>query len=111
MIPFSEVALLLRGWAESEAPLRVIVRSPEIVFSAFCTAFKAESGRVAFWIESKEDNNAIDFLVADCVFDFRDSPPEEEGLTVGGEVESTIAAVRNNFELLIFLLKQPSSVR
>jgi hypothetical protein len=105
VISLDEVVLLLRGWAESRSRLRVIVQSPEVVFSAFCTVYKAERERVAFWIGTAESNNAIDFLLTECRFDFRDSPSTAESdLSVGGRVESGIVGVRGDFSLAIMLL-------
>ena len=105
MIPLDEVTLLLRGWAESNSPLRVIARSPEVIFSAFCTVYKVEGGRAAFWIGPQTRNSAIDFLLTGCRFDFRDVPPGDASLSVGGKVESGIVGVRGTFDIAIMLLK------
>jgi hypothetical protein len=107
VISLGEVTLLLRGFAEKRSPLRVVVRSLELNFSAACTVYKAEGGRVAFWIGPESDKSAIDFLIAGCIFDFRDVPADEAALLVGENAESGIAALREgtDFELLIMLLK------
>jgi hypothetical protein len=104
MIPPDAVALLLRGWAENKSPLRVVVRSPEMTFSAFCTVWKAEGERVAFWIGGS-DKNAIEFLLEGCLFDFTDVPPTQANLDVGGKVESGIVGVRGSFNITAMLLR------
>jgi hypothetical protein len=107
MISLGEVNLLLRGFAEKQSRLRVVVRSLELNFSASCTVYKAEGGRVAFWIGPEANKSAIDFLLVGCIFDFRDVPSDEAALLVGESAASGIAAVREgtDFELLIMVLK------
>jgi hypothetical protein len=104
MIPLDEVNLLLRGWADEQSRLRVVAQSPEMTFSAFCTVYKAEGARVAFWIGKEDDKSMIDFLLTDCLFEFGDSPSGEADLPVGGKVESGIVGARGDFNITIMLL-------
>jgi hypothetical protein len=104
MIPLDDVTLLLRGWAETKSRLRVVAQSRESAFSAFCTVYKAEGGRVAFWIGREGEKNAIDFLLLGCLFDFRDTPAGEGDLPIGATVESGIVGVRGDFNIAILLL-------
>jgi len=105
VISITEVTLVLNGWAEKQSPLRVVVESPEVVFSAFCTVYKVKDERVAFWI-GEERKNAIEFPLSGCRFDFADVPLEQGRLSVGREVESGIVGARETFRLAIMLLKQ-----
>jgi hypothetical protein len=93
MVSLDEVMLLFRGFAEKGTPLRVAVRSIEMNFSASCTVFKAEDGRVAFWIGDGEDS-AVDFLIENSVFEFQDSPPGEDKLPLSKRAESCISVFR-----------------
>jgi|SRR5579863_5276306 len=105
MISPDEATLLLRGWAEAKAPLRVIVQSPEVTFSASCSVWSAEGKFVSFWVGSELDKNAIAFVLADCRFDFVDVPPEQADLPVGVTVECGLIGVRGPFSISIMLLK------
>ena len=97
--------LLLQGWRESNSRLRVKVLSTALQLSVFCEVLDARDGRVAFWIGQKESKSAADFNVTGCLFGFRDVKASEAGLPEGVEVESAIEAVRDDFALLIMLLK------
>jgi hypothetical protein len=105
MISSGEVLLVLNGWAETRSRLRVVVRSSEMLFSAFCTVYKANEERVAFWVGLEEDKNAVEFVLSGCRFEFTDVPPEQADLSVGAKVESGIVGVRGMFRLAIMLLK------
>ena len=97
--------LLVRGWRDSKSRLRIAFRSSDLELNAFCTVLEAREGRVAFWIGAERDKNAVDFVVAECFCGFRDVPLSESELPVGVEIESMIGAVRDDFSLLIMLLK------
>jgi hypothetical protein len=96
--------LLLRGWRDSESHLWVKFLSSALQLSAPCVLYDARDGRVAFWFHT-ESKSFADFNVAGCVFGFRDVAAEEARLPVGFEAESAIEAVRDDFALLIMLLK------
>jgi hypothetical protein len=102
LISEDDFFLLLEGWRESR--LRVKFLSAALKFSAFCEVLDARDGHVAFWIE-EENKSAADFNVTGCFFGFRDVTTSETGLPEGVEVESAIEAVRDDFALLIMLLK------
>ena len=106
MISLNEALLVLRGWGETKAPLRLAVQSPEVWFSGFCTVWKIEGEQVSFWIDGKVDKDAVGFLLTDCRFDFGDVPPDapDAVLPVGGKVESGLVGVRDDFKIAILLL-------
>lgn len=105
LIEIEDFFLLLQGWRESTQRLRVAFRSSALDFSAFCVVLDARDGRVAFWIGEEGDKNAVDFVVAGCLFGFRDVAADDARLPVGVEVESAVEAIRDDFALLIMLLK------
>jgi hypothetical protein len=101
----SESLLVLRGWGDNKARLRVAVQSPEMWFASFCTVKSVEVDRVEFWLQP--DTDAVGFLLADCRFEFGDVPPTDADsfLPVGGQVESGIVGRRPDFTITILLLK------
>ena len=106
LIKTEDFFLLMRGWRDSKASLRVKFLSSALQLSVFCTVLDAREGRVAFWIGEEKYNSATDFNVTGCFFGFRDVTADEAaGLPVGMEPESAIEAVRDDFALLIMLLK------
>lgn len=106
MISVDEVTLLLRGWGERKSTIRVLVQSPEFVFSAFCTLYKAEGGRVAFWIGTEPGRDGFDLLLNGALFEFGDVPPDavDANLRVGGKVESGIMGARGSLKIAFMLL-------
>ena len=105
MVSSEDVNLLVRGYIEDEAPLRVVAKSSTYSFSGSCTAYKVELDAVSFWIGDGKDS-AISFDLTDCVFEFRDVPAGSPNLPLGRKAESCLAAARleDAFELLIILL-------
>ncbi len=105
MVSSEEARLLVRGYVESEAPLRVAVNASKFTFSGSCKAYKVELDAVSFWIGGGEDS-AISFDLTGCFFEFRDIPVGHPNLPVGRKAVSCLAAARleDDFELLIILL-------
>ncbi len=104
MIPTNEVALIFRGWAESKLRLRVIFKGSEIIFSAYCTVFKANDGSVVFAV-SGDETNLIEFLLVGCACEFTDAEEGEDTLPFGGTIESAIVVGRPGYALTVCLLK------
>jgi hypothetical protein len=77
-------------------------RSSALTLSAFCVVLDARDERVAFWIDD-QNKGAAEFIVTKCVFGFRDVA--EARLPAGVEAESAIEVFRDDFALLIMLLK------
>ena len=105
MVSSEDVKLLVCGYIDDEAPLRVVVKSSTYSFSGSCLAYKVELDAVSFWIgDSKE--SAISFDLTGCVFEFKDVPAGSPNLPLGRKAESCLAAARleDDFELLIILL-------
>jgi hypothetical protein len=96
--------LLLQGWRESGSHLLLKFRSRSLSLSAACVVLDARDGRVAFWID-KEKTGAAEFIVTNCVFGFRDVAEGDADLPTGGKAESAIEIFRDDFALLIMLLK------
>jgi len=105
MVSSEDVKLLVRGYIEDEAPLRVAVNSSKFVFSGSCTAYKVELDAVSFWIGSGKDS-AVSFDLTNCLFEFRDIPVGHPNLPLGRKAESCLVAARleDDFEMLIMLL-------
>lgn len=82
-IGFDDFQLLLRGWRDAGSRLRIAFKSSALEFFAFCTLIDVRDNLAAFW----------------------DVPPADARLPLGVEQESAIEAVRNDFALLIMLLK------
>jgi hypothetical protein len=93
MVSSEDVKLLVRGYIEDEAPLRVAVNSSKFVFSGSCTAYKVEL-------------DAVSFDLTNCLFEFRDIPVGHPNLPLGRKAESCLVAARleDDFEMLIMLL-------
>jgi hypothetical protein len=104
-IDFERFALLLRGWRDSGSRLRVAFKSSALEFFAFCAIIDARDDLIGFWIGDEAAKNAVEFKVHRCLFAFRDVPATEASLPLGVEMESAIEAVRDDFALLIMLLK------
>ena len=104
LIPNDDFFLLLRGWRDAESRLWVKFLSGALQLTFSCVLYDARDGRVAFSLHA-ESKSFADFNVAGCVFGFRDVATEEARLPEGLEAESAIEAVRNDFGLLIMLLK------
>lgn len=104
-IDFEGFTLLLRGWRDSGSRLRVAFKSSALEFFAFCAVIDVRDDLIGFWIGDEDAKNAVEFKVRDCLFAFRDVPPNEARLPLGVEMESAIEAVRDDFALLIMLLK------
>lgn len=104
MIAPAEVALILKGWGESAAPLRVILTGPDLIFSAFCTVRAAREESVVFEFGA---DNVMEVFLTGCLAEFGDAPSGMEGLPIGGKVESVIVCVRGDFRLVISLLSHP----
>jgi hypothetical protein len=104
-IDFNGFRLLLRGWRDSGSRLRVAFKSSALEFSAFCAVIDVRDDLIAFWIGEEAAKNAVEFKVRNCLFVFRDVPATEARLPLGVEMESAIEAVRDDFALLIMLLK------
>jgi hypothetical protein len=103
MIPMNEALLLLRGWAERKAPLRVVFKSTASRFAGFCTVYDARDEVVAFSV-GEDPRNVAEFLLTGCACEFMDVDPTEDPLLVGGQVESAIVAARGGFNLAICLI-------
>jgi len=104
LIPNEDFFLLLRGWRDEASRLWVKFLSPALQLTSSCALYDARDGRVAFSLQA-ESKSFADFNVAGCVFGFRDVAAEETRLPNGIEAESAIEAVRDDFALLIMLLK------
>lgn len=107
MIPQSDASLVLRGWAESKARLRVVFKGEPVNFSAFCVVHEARDDVVNFVI-ADDSKSMVGFRIAGCVCEFKDKPRDgrDFSLPVGGKAESAILFVRPGFELTIMLLEE-----
>ena len=106
MVSSEDFRLLVRGYIEGKAPLRVVANSNRFAFSCLCTAFKVELDAVSFWIGNGNDS-AVSFDLSGCLLEFRDVPDGLADLPTGGRAESGLVAMRleDDFEIYIILLK------
>jgi hypothetical protein len=106
MIPQSDAELVLRGWAESKARVRVLFVGEPVHFSAFCVVNEASDDVVNFVI-ADDPKSMVGFRVRGCICAFKDRPRDaDSSLPVGGKVESSIFFVGPGFELTIMLLEE-----
>jgi hypothetical protein len=106
MVSLNEALLVLSGW--EDRPLRLIVQSPEVWFSSFCTLWRVKGEKATFWIGGRVEQDAVSFLLTGCLFDFGDVPEDapDAALPVGGVVESGLIGTRGrDFKIAIMLLK------
>lgn len=103
MIPTTEVALILRGWRDSERRLRVVARLGGIDFSAFCRVFDATEDGFAF-VVGEDSRDMIGFLFDEWGFDFGDAPEEDKSRVLGEITESAIVGSKAGMSLFIMLL-------
>jgi hypothetical protein len=92
MIPVSEVALVLRGWAADKRRLRVIARLGLADLSVYCSASEVNEAGGTFTIEGSIFN-MFSLSFEGYRFEFTDAPPDDNKLGVPGEIESGILCV------------------
>ena len=104
LITRDDFFLVLHGWRDTTSPLWVKFLSGALQLSAPAVLYDARDDRVAVRLHT-DSKSFADFNVAGCVFGFRDVTAEAARLPVGFEAESAVEAVRDDFALLIMLLK------
>jgi hypothetical protein len=107
MIPAAEVALILRGWRDSNRRLRVIARLNGADFSAFCRVYDATDDGFSLVIGS-DKRDMIGFLFDGWGFDFSDALAGDDSSVLGEKTESAIVGSdwnERNRSLLLMLLR------
>jgi hypothetical protein len=101
-----EVCLVLRGWAEAGARLRVLLRMPdsEMFLSAFCTLIDAKDDVIAFWLEGSGKTSGLEVNLRGCECEFTDAPEDNREHPAGVTVESCVLANRLDFEFFVMRL-------
>jgi len=95
-----EACLVLRGWADSKARLRVLLRAlgTKIFFAGFCSLIHADEDTVALWVENTGKTCGLEISLDGCTCEFVDAPEENREHPKGGAVESCILALCPEFE-------------
>jgi hypothetical protein len=106
-VTVEEACLVVRGWKESGARLRVRLRVPSlaVVFAAFCKLSDARGGRMVFLLEGAEETGGLEVDIDDCRCEYAEAPEDDVSLPLVGKVESTIVALSVDLELVVMLLR------
>jgi len=104
MISAKDVALLLRGCADTSRRLRVISRQGIFDFSAYCSVREANEAGVTLAV-GEDPLNLISLDLRGFAFDFTDAPPDDDKLGVPGRIESGVVCVRADRFIWFFVLR------
>ncbi len=98
-ISLSDCLLVLRGWCDSKRRVRAVLKDSPVSFAVFGTIYGVNEHGFSVSID---ELNMVAAWLEGCVCGFIDVPEGEQ--VFGRRIESSLLAVRKDFNLVIMLL-------
>ena len=98
-ISLSDCLLVLRGWCEAKRRIRAVLKDSPVSFAVFGSIYGVNEHGFSI---SVDELNMVAASLDGCTCGFIDVPEGEEVL--GKRVESSLLAIRKDFNLVVMLL-------